>query len=431
VMKEAASSDGRPTFVRYPSTIAYGAPTKANSYKAHGSPLGAEEVAGAKRNLGWDFPEPFTVPDEVRGYADQTERGRRLHADWDHRFAAYAREYPALAAEFRRLMAGELPDDWDADLPEFETGEKIATRKASGKVINALAPRIPELFGGSADLSTSNNTIIEGSELVAKGRFDQRNVNYGVREHAMCSIMSGLALHGGVRPFGGTFLTFSDYGRPGIRLACLMGIGVIYVMTHDSIGLGEDGPTHQPIEHLAALRAIPNLHVLRPADARETAGAWRHAVARTTGPTLLALTRQDVPVLESSDASAVGRGAYVVVPDDGNPEVVLLATGSEVHVAVEAGRRLAEQDVAARVVSMPSWELFEEQDEDYQEQVLPAGVPTLSIEAASSFGWDRWADDFICIDRFGESAPGPQLLEHFGFTPDNVVDAALDLLEEE
>ncbi|MGH8886863.1 MAG: transketolase [Egibacteraceae bacterium] len=431
VMKEAATPDGRPTLVRVPSTIGYGAPNKANTAAAHGAPLGEDEVAAAKAFYGWEYAEPFTVPDEARRAADQRERGGDLHAQWIQRFEAYRQENLDLASEFERVMAGRLPEGWDADLPSYETGHKEATRKSSGAAINAIAPHLPELLGGSADLSSSNNTTITGSPAIERGDFTGRNVNYGVREHAMGAIMNGLALHGGIRPFGGTFLVFTDYLRPSLRLAALMGAPVVYVMTHDSIGLGEDGPTHQPIEHLAALRAIPNLVVLRPADGRETVGAWAEAVRRTTGPTLLALSRQDLPVLEGTDPAAVGKGAYVVWEPAEAPRVVLCATGSEVHVAVGAAEQLAGDGIGARVVSMPSWELFEAQDASYRREVLPAGLPALSVEAATTFGWSRWAQAHVGIDRFGASAPGAVNLREFGFTPDEVAQAARRLLQGE
>ena len=431
VLKEAATPDGRPTIVRIPSVIGYGSPNKAGTAGAHGAPLGEDEILATKQALGWEFTEPFTVPEEALTHADQRARGEELQSEWDRRFEAYRAEHPELAAEFERLVEGLLPEDWDADLPAFETGTKQATRKSSGAVINAIAPRMPELIGGSADLASSNNTTIKNGGDLSRGDFAGRNVNYGVREHAMASIMNGMVLHKGVRPFGGTFLIFTDYLRPALRLACLGGLPVIYVMTHDSIGLGEDGPTHQPIEHLAALRAIPNLHVMRPADARETVGAWRHAISRLDGPTLLALTRQDLPVLEGSDDGKVQLGAYVVEDaGDDLPDVVLVATGSEVDVCVEAAAVLAEQDVAARVVSMPCWELFEEQDEDYQDDVLPDAVPVLSVEAATTFGWSRWADDHVGMDRFGASAPAEELFEEFGFSAAAVAEAALELLED-
>ena len=432
VFKEAATPDGRPTLVRVPSVIGYGSPNKAGTAGAHGSPLGADEVAATKRSLGWDATDAFFVPDEALAHADQRARGAELQSEWERRFEAYRAEHADLAEEFDRLMDGALPDGWDDALPTFDDGTKQATRKASGAVINALAQKIPELVGGSADLASSNNTTIKDGGDVSRGDFSGRNINYGVREHAMASVMNGLVLHRGVRPFGGTFLIFTDYLRPALRLAALAGLPATYVMTHDSIGLGEDGPTHQPVEHLAALRAIPNLHVVRPADARETVGAWRHAIQRLDGPTLLALTRQDVEVLEGTDEYLVERGAYVVydADDDEDPDVVLVGTGSEVGLCVDAAAVLAEQDVAARVVSMPSWELFDEQGEEYQEEVLPDTVPVLSVEAATTFGWSRWADDHVGLDRFGASAPAEDLFEAFGFTPEAVADAALDLLED-
>ena len=433
VLKEAATPDGRPTFVRVPSVIGYGSPNKAGTAGAHGAPLGDDEVAATKEALGWEATEAFAVPDDALRHADQRSRGSELQAEWERRFDAYRSEFPELAAEFERLQEGRLPDGWDASLPEFETGTKQATRKTSGAVINAVAPQVPELIGGSADLASSNNTTIKDGGDLSRSDFSGRNVNYGVREHAMGSIMNGMVLHKGVRPFGGTFMIFTDYLRPALRLAALSGLPVTYVMTHDSIGLGEDGPTHQPVEHLAALRAIPNLHVLRPADARETVGAWRHAIERLDGPTLLALTRQDVRVLDGTDADLVERGAYIVedVDDDELPDLVLIGTGSEVQVCVDAATVLAEQDVAARVVSMPSWELFEQQDDDYQDEVLPADVPVLSVEAATTFGWSRWADEHVGLDHFGASAPADVLFEEFGFTPEAVAEAALDLLEED
>ena len=428
VCKEAAVPDGRPTLVRVRTVIGYGAPTKAGSSKSHGSPLGPEEAEGAKRAYGWEHP-PFTVPDEARAATDQRDRGRQLQDAWEARLGAYREAHPDLADEFERVLSGELPESWDADLPAADLGAAEATRKSSGKVLNALAARLPELLGGSADLASSNGTLIEGGGAIARGEYGGRNVNYGVREHAMASMMNGMALHGGVRPFGGTFLVFSDYLRPALRLAALMGSAVVFVLTHDSVALGEDGPTHQPVEHLAALRAIPNLVVLRPADAKEVAGAWAEAIARTDGPTVLALSRQDVPVLEGTDADAVGAGAYVVVEAD-DPDVVLVATGAEVSLAVEAARLLVEDDLTARVVSMPSWELFSEQDEDYQDEVLGVDAPVLSVEAATSFGWERWADEHVAVDGFGSSAPGTVVLEELGFTPGAVAEAARQLVED-
>ncbi|MEX0658969.1 MAG: transketolase [Egibacteraceae bacterium] len=427
VLKEAAAGDGRPTFVRVPTQIGYGAPNAVNTSKAHGAPLGAEEVAAAKKQLEWPYEEDFTVPDDVRAHTDQSERGRQAHQAWSERYDAYRSAHPDLATELERVLEGRLPDGWEDELPDFTEGEKAATRKDSAKVINALAPKIPELVGGSADLAGSNLTNITDGGDVTKGSYSGRNLNFGIREHAMGAMMNGMMLHGGFRPFGGTFLIFTDYMRPSIRLACLMGLPTIYVMTHDSIGLGEDGPTHQPVEHLASLRAMPNLHVMRPADGREVAGAWRHGLARSDGPTLLALSRQGVPVLAETSAAEVAKGGYIVQGDD-DPDVVLVATGTEVSLAVEAAAVLSQRDVNVRVVSLPCWELFEEQDLDYRDGVLPPEAPVLSVEAATSFGWSRWADEHIALDRFGASAPAPDLYEHFGFTPEAIADAADELI---
>jgi transketolase len=428
-MNEASRPDGRPTLIRVKSVIGYGAPTKAGTNKAHGSPLGDDEVAAAKQNLGWPYTEPFTVPDEVYERMDQRERGRAAQRAWEERLESYTRAYPDLAAEFQRRAEARLPDGWDEDLPTFEVGEQIATRKASGTVINAIAALVPELISGSADLSESNSSRITHAGDVTRDDFTGRNINYGVREHAMAAGLNGMASHGGVRAFGATFFNFSDYLRPALRLAALMKLATIYVMTHDSIGLGEDGPTHQPIEQLAALRAMPHLHVVRPADAKEVVGAWRHALERSDGPTMLVLSRQNLPVLEGTDADLVAQGAYVVAGEDEEPDVVLVATGSEVSLAVDAADVLAARDVAARVVSMPSWELFEENDDDVIDEVLPPDIPVLSVEAATSFGWSRWADDSVSIEEYGVSAPYRDAFEAFGFTPEGVADAALELLE--
>jgi transketolase len=428
VLKEAAAGDGRPTFVRVRSVIGWPAPTKQDTAAAHGAPLGPEEVAAAKAALGWEHPE-FAVPADARAHADQRERGAALQVRWHERVAAYRVEHPDLATELERVLEGRLPAAWAADLPAFEVGASLATRKASGEVINALAGRVPELVGGSADLASSNNTDIAGGGDVARADYTGRNIRFGVREHAMAAMMNGMALHGGLRPFGGSFLVFTDYARPSIRLAALMSLPVVYVMTHDSVGLGEDGPTHQPVEQLAALRAVPNLHVMRPADATETVGAWRHALTRTDGPTVLALTRQGVPVLAGTAAEAVAAGGYAVVQAD-DPDVVIVATGSEVAIAVEAAAILADDGITARVVSLPCWELLEARDGAEQDALLPADVPVLSVEAATSFGWSRWADSHVALDRYGASAPWKDLYEHFGFTAAAVAAAARDLCED-
>ena len=430
VLGEAAESDGRPTFVRVRTTIGFGAPSKAGTSKAHGSPLGAEEAAAAKAAYGWS-EEPFTVPADVLDLADQVQRGQEAEEAWNSRYEDFERAHPDLAEDLERAVAGDLPDDWDAALPEFEDGHAEATRATSGAVIQRLAAAVPELVGGSADLAGSNKTTIESAAAVDAGRFGGRNINFGVREHAMGAMANGMALHGGLRPFVGTFLTFSDYMRGSMRLAALSGSPVIYVFTHDSIGLGEDGPTHQSVEHLAALRAMPNLRVIRPADARETVGAWMDALQRVDGPTALVLSRQGLPVLAGTDALGVGRGAYALA-DVEDPDLVLIGTGSELQHCVEAARTLtAEDGLAVRVVSMPCTELAADADDDETDELLGAGeCPVLSVEAGVSFGWERWSDEHIGMDDFGASAPGPQLMEEFGFTADAVAEAARDLLDD-
>jgi transketolase len=406
--------------------IGYGAPTKQGTAAAHGSPLGAGEARAAKQNLGWQYAEPFTVPEQVEGFRRAAVgAGQARHAEWEQRFARYQTQFPELAAEFRRAVAGALPAGWQRSLPSFEPGGQVATRSASGKVLNAVASVVAELVGGSADLAPSTDTYLEGFADVSCGEFSGRNFHFGVREHAMGAVLNGLAAHGGLRPFGGTFFVFSDYLRPAIRMAALMRLPVVFVFTHDSIGLGEDGPTHQPVEHLAALRAIPNLLVIRPADANEMAQAWGVALARAEGPAALVLSRQKLPVLAKPPQDAVARGAHVTA--DGT-DLVLVATGSEVHLALSARELLAASGISARVVSMPCWELFESQPAGYQQQVLPPGVPRLGVEAAGPFGWCAWADDVVSLDRFGASAPAQALFGEFGFTPENVAARARGLL---
>jgi transketolase len=419
-IETAFASDGRPTIVRVPTTIGYPAPTKSGTSKAHGAPLGADEIAATKEAMGWEYP-PFVVPDEVSAHFDQRSRGQAARNAWQQRFDAYRTDHPDRATELERIWSGKLPDGWDSDLPVFETGSKTATRKTSERVLNAFAARVPEMIGGSADLAASNNTTIaDGGDVGAKD-FSGRNLHFGVREHAMAAIANGMALHQ-LRPFVGTFLTFSDYMRPSVRLAALSHIPSIFVFTHDSIGLGEDGPTHQPIEHLAALRAMPNLEVIRPADGSETVGAWRRALTRQDGPTALILTRQGLPELEGTDPDGVDHGAYRVAgPSD--PQVVLAATGSEVSVAVDAAGILSDRGITASVVSMPCWEAVSDTS-----AVFPDGVPVLSVEAATSFGWQRFADAHVSIETFGVSAPASDAFAHFGFSPENVADAAQRLL---
>ena len=431
---EAFASTERPTLVIARTHIGWGSP-KQDTSAAHGEPLGPEAARATKEHLGWPLEPTFLVPDEVRAHFRQAlSRGRDAEADWQARWAAYAAAYPQEAAELQSMLAGELPPGWDAALPAFPPDRPVATRVAGGQVMNALAARIPALIGGSADLAASNRTTLKGLGDVRPGDYAGRNLHFGVREHAMGAVLNGLALHGLI-PFGATFLVFSDYMRPAIRLAAMMGLHVIYVFTHDSIGLGEDGPTHQPAEHLAALRAIPNLTVIRPADANETAVAWRVALGRRGGPTVLALTRQNVPVFDRTKlapAEGLARGAYILADTPGRPEVILIATGSEVQVALGARDLLAAEGIAARVVNMPSWELFDEQPRDYRDAVLPPAVTArLAVEAGVAQGWQRYvgpAGDVVALDRFGASAPYQVLMREFGFTPEHVAGRARKLM---
>lgn len=435
----AFSKRDRPTLVIVRTTIAFGSPNKQNTAEAHGSPLGPKEVALAKEALGWPKEPEFFVPGEVlEHFREAIPRGESLEKEWRLKMAAYANAWPDLAMEWERVQWGDLPEGWEKSLPSFPAGGGgIATRKASGKVINAVAGGIPELVGGSADLAPSTETLIEGGgEFLPDAPPGGRNVHFGVREHGMGAILNGMARHGGVIPYGATFLIFSDYMRPSIRLAALSGTRVIYVFTHDSVGLGEDGPTHQPIEHLASLRAMPNLHVFRPADANETAAAWKMALERTSGPSAIALTRQNVPVLPPEEVYREGnvfRGAYILREGgNGLPSVILLASGSEVHVALEAANLLEADGISARVVSFLCWERFEEQPSGYRRSVLPPSVRArVSVEAAATFGWERYLGDggvAVGIDRFGASAPGGRILKELGMTPENVAGRAKEAL---
>lgn len=423
-LAQARVSDGRPTLIVCTTHIGFGSPNKQDSQAAHGAALGPEETALTKEAYGWPLEPTFLVPDEVTAWArEMVARGAALADEWEARFAAYRESEPELAAEFERVLAGVLPDGWDGDVPVFGADDKLATRAAGAKVINAIAARVPELVQGAADLSSSTDTTLKDAGVVTPGKFAGRNLYYGVREHAMGAITNALTLHG-LRPVASTFLMFFDYMKNTIRLAALMEIPSIFVFTHDSIALGEDGPTHQPVEHLPALRAIPNLVTIRPADGNETAAAWRIAMERTDGPTVLVLTRQALPTLDGP--ADVARGAYVVADGD---DCVLIGTGSEVSVAIAARELLAERGIGARVVSMPSWELFDEQDADYVEAVLPEGLPRVAIEAAATLGWERWADAILGIDAFGASAPGPELLERYGLTSAALADAVTAFLE--
>jgi transketolase len=428
---EEATADPRPSLIGVRTIIGYGSPNKAGSEDAHGAPLGEEEIRLTKENLGWQWSEPFHVPDEALAHMrEQLDRGGALQAEWKARWDAYAAAHPEAADSLQAALERRLPEGWDSEIPGFSVGDKpIATRAASGKVLNAIARQVPWLIGGSADLAGSNNTTIEGETSFSATNYIGRNLHFGVREHAMGSVMNGLSLHGGVRPYGGTFLIFSDYMRPPVRLAALMQQPVIYVYTHDSVGLGEDGPTHQPIEQLAALRAIPGLVDIRPADAAETAEAWRFIMEYVEGPVFLALTRQAVPHLDRdrfAAAAGLRRGAYVLAEAEGDaPELILLASGSEVALAVEARERLQSEGVPTRVVSMPSWALFCRQSVEYREDVLPPSVTArVAVEAGSQVGWHQWVGldgEIIGISRFGESAPAKTVFHELGFNVDNIV----------
>jgi transketolase len=425
-----AKSDPRPSIIMCRTTIGFGAPHKQGTSKAHGEPLGDEELKAAKENLDWPTEPRFLIPDDVlEFYRKEVEKGRELEFDWKMKIDAYKQLHPKLGAELARRLAGEFPDDWAAELPVFPADAKgMATRASSGKIINALAPILPELIGGSADLAPSNNTMIDCSPDFQKDSFDGRNFHFGVREHAMGAVLNGMNLFGGVIGYGGTFLIFSDYMKPAIRIAALSHIPSIFVFTHDSVGLGEDGPTHQPIEHLMALRATPNLTVIRPADANEVREAWKVAVSHKDGPTALALTRQAVPTFESRGEETVSKGAYVL-KDFGEPEMILIASGSEVGLIMDAAQKLHEEGHGVRVVSFPSWELFEMQDDAYKESVLPKNITArLAVEAGATLGWERYAGSVIGIDHYGASAPGKVVFEKFGFTVENVVAKARELL---
>jgi transketolase len=435
---QAAKVDSRPSIIAARTHIGYGLPTRQDTPKAHGDPPGDEELDGAKRNLGWPLSPRFYVPEDVLElYQQAGVRGELAEKDWLVRLDAYREEYPDLEIELNRRHSGKLPENWESALPVFTRDEKgFATRAASGKVINALSKSIPELIGGSADLAPSNKTWIDGSPSFQPDSYQGRNFNFGVREHAMGAVVNGMAVYGGVIPYGGTFLVFSDYMRPAIRLSALSGYPSIWVFTHDSIGLGEDGPTHQPIEQLIALRTIPKLVVIRPADANEVSEAWRTAISRRGGPTALALTRQNLPTLNRevfSSASGLQRGAYVLADlGEGRPEIILMASGSEVGLIIEAGNRLAAEGVNVRLISFPSWELFASQDQEYKDSVLLPNVQArLSVEAGISQGWDRWVGDrgtIISIERYGASAPYETIYEKFGLSVENVIDKAKGIL---
>jgi transketolase len=430
---EAARGDDRPSLIAVRTHIGYGSPNKQDSQKAHGSPLGPDEVRLVKEAYGWDPDKTFYIPDDALAvFREAVPEGDRLVAEWEARYYAYRDAYPAEAMEFRRRMTrGGLQAGWDADLKVYETGTEVATRNASQDAINALATRVPELFGGAADLSESNLTDVKGEPNFEAGQ-PGRNLRFGVREHAMGGIANGIAYHGGFIPYDATFLTFSDYMRGSVRLSALAGLHVIDVWTHDSVGLGEDGPTHQPVEHYAALRAIPNLWFVRPGDANETSAAWAMAVERGDGPVALALTRQKLPTLPGTDTLAregVRRGGYVLREASGGaPQLIMIGTGSELQLAFAAAETLEGEGIPTRVVSLPCWERFDDQDQTYRDAVLPPTVRRrVSVEIGVSLGWERYAGDegaIIGLDHFGASAPAGTIFEHFGFTADRVADVA-------
>ena len=435
-IEKARAETERPSIIVVRSHIAFGAPHAVDTAKSHGAPLGEDEVRATKVALGWNPDEHFVVPDDVREHTNGVARGAELEQAWNAKVEAWAAKYPALREDWDQVHTGKPRDGWVEALPDFPAGEDVATRDAGGKTMEAFKPFTPTMIGGAADLVESTKTEFKGGGIFSATHAG-RNLAFGIREHAMGSIVNGIALHGGMlKPYGSTFLIFSDYMRPAVRLSALSQIPVVWAWTHDSVGLGEDGPTHQPVEHYAALRAIPNFWFMRPADARETVGAWKVALEREDGPVGLALSRQKLPTLERTSVDGVARGAYVIWESEqanGTPDLILLASGSEVHVALEAAERLAADGVHGWVVSMPCWELFEAQPDEYRDEVLPPAVKArLSIEAGVELGWSRWVGTdgaSISIERFGASAPGPTVLEHLGITADAVVAKALALRE--
>ncbi|MBU2535340.1 MAG: transketolase [Chloroflexi bacterium] len=436
-IQEAQAEKNRPSLIICRTVIGYGSPNKAGMAAAHGEPLGEDEVRLTKKHLGWNYEEPFTVPPEALEHLRRAQKqGKKHQEEWQRSFEAYRQAYPDEARQLEKDLKGDLPEGWDSGLDSLFKDETkpIATRSASGLVMNALAPRIRSLVGGSADLSPSTKTNLTDYGAYSSGDYSARNLHFGVREHAMGAIASGMALHGGIIPFTGTFLIFYDYMRPPVRLAAMMGLRVIYIFSHDSVGLGEDGPTHQPVEQLAGLRSVPNLVTIRPADATETVEAWKIALQRRDGPTALVLSRQNLPVLGRNNlapASSVQRGGYVLW-EAAAPDLIIIGTGSEIHIALEAGKMLQEKGIKARVVSLPSWELFDAQPAEYRDTVLPKNIKArVSIEAGSPLGWERYAGDngvIIGIPHFGASAPGKIIYEKLGLTAQRVADEAENLL---
>ncbi|WP_339200003.1 transketolase [Aeribacillus sp. FSL k6-2211] len=437
-IEEAKLDEQRPTLIEVKTTIGYGSPNKAGTSSVHGSPLGPEEAKLTKEAYAWTFEEDFYVPAEVYEHFEKNvkERGKQKEIEWNNLFEKYEKEYPELAKELKAAINGELPENWDQSLPFYEEGKSVATRSSSGEVLNAIAEKVPYFFGGSADLAGSNKTTIKGSGNFSAEDYSGRNIWFGVREFAMGAALNGMALHGGLRVFGGTFFVFSDYLRPAIRLAALMNLPVTYVFTHDSIAVGEDGPTHEPIEQLASLRAMPNLSVIRPADGNETRAAWKAALESKSTPTALVLTRQNLETIKGTKENAeegVAKGAYVISPAKSDqPDALLLASGSEVALAIKAQQILASDGIDVQVVSMPSWDRFEKQSKDYKESVLPSSVTKrLAIEMASSLGWERYVGsegEILAIDKFGASAPGEKIISEYGFTVENVVEKVKELV---
>ena len=439
-IKEAikvAQRTNTPSLIECKTKIGFGSPNKEGTAASHGSPLGEEEIKLTKDQLGWPYDEPFFIPDEVKEKMGKAvEKGEKSESIWKERLHDFQKKYPADGVLFKSFVNRDLPKDWSEVIPEFEADEKgLASRNASGKVLDQMSDHIFNLVGGSADLTGSTKTDMAGKGIYQAGNYNGRNLHYGVREHGMAAAVNGLALHGGIIPFGATFLVFSDYNKPSIRIAALSQIPSIFVFTHDSIGLGEDGPTHQPIEHLAALRATPNVSVFRPADANETAYCWKAAIEKDNGPSVMVLTRQNIPTLDRTiynAASETGKGAYILKDaENGSPDLILMATGSEVELIVEAAIQLEEKGIATRIVSMPCIDLFEEQDDNYKESVFPSDVTArLSVEASSPYGWHKYTGTkgiVMGIDRFGESAPYEEVYEHLGLTVEKVVENGLSL----
>jgi len=452
-IQAAQDETSRPSLISVRTHIGYGSPNKQDTFEVHGSPLGPEEVIATKKKLGWPLEPTFYIPDDaLTHFRKALDKGAELQGKWEANLESYGKVYSELRMEWDQWINSILPKDWDEDIPVFTPDSKgLATRAAGGQVINAIASHVPCLIGGSADLNPSTNTALKGGgnfqspesggeavqgSVSGPWGYEGANVAFGVREHAMGSILNGMALHGGLIPFGSTFLIFSDYMRPSVRLGALMKLHIIYVFTHDSVALGEDGPTHQPVEHLASLRAMPNLAVIRPADANETAEAWRVAMEHKEGPIAIILTRQNVPVIDRSrfnPANGLRKGAYVLADaSSGKPEIILIATGSEVHLALEVYERLRDEGIGARVISMPSWKLFEKQPEEYRNKILPPEITTrISIEAGVTLGWHKYVGlqgEIVGIDHFGASAPGKTVLKEFGFTPENVLNKIRALL---